>query len=145
MEWYQDFPHVGYDLDGRRIFKPLRSKDELDLFLEKMENPEYWSAIPGKPRDRSVPWDGGSAVKSHRGFGDGIRGELAQNSRDVGFWSCPEVSLGIPGIPLHPCHPKNPSESQKSLCFLEFLLHPRNPSASLSSSQKSFCFLGILL
>ncbi|NXV05729.1 BOP1 protein, partial [Cettia cetti] len=48
MEWYQDFPHVGYDLDGKRIYKPLRSKDELDLFLEKMENPEYWRTV----RDR---------------------------------------------------------------------------------------------
>ncbi|NWH84623.1 BOP1 protein, partial [Aegithalos caudatus] len=45
MEWYQDFPHVGYDLEGRRIYKPLRSKDELDLFLERMENPEYWRTV----------------------------------------------------------------------------------------------------
>ncbi|XP_062490633.1 ribosome biogenesis protein BOP1 [Pezoporus occidentalis] len=45
MEWYQDFPHIGYDLEGRRIYKPLRSKDELDLFLEKMENPDYWRTV----------------------------------------------------------------------------------------------------
>uniref|UniRef100_A0ABM5GD14 Ribosome biogenesis protein BOP1 n=1 Tax=Pogona vitticeps TaxID=103695 RepID=A0ABM5GD14_9SAUR len=45
MEWYQDFPHIGYDLDGRKIFKPLRTKDELDKFLEKMENPDYWRTI----------------------------------------------------------------------------------------------------
>uniref|UniRef100_A0A8B9JLZ9 BOP1 N-terminal domain-containing protein n=1 Tax=Astyanax mexicanus TaxID=7994 RepID=A0A8B9JLZ9_ASTMX len=42
MEWYKDFPHIGYDLDGKKIFKPIRSKDELDEFLEKMENPDYW-------------------------------------------------------------------------------------------------------
>uniref|UniRef100_A0A1B8Y0W5 BOP1 N-terminal domain-containing protein n=1 Tax=Xenopus tropicalis TaxID=8364 RepID=A0A1B8Y0W5_XENTR len=42
MEWYQDFPHIGYDLDGRKIFKPLRSKDQLEQFLDKMENPDYW-------------------------------------------------------------------------------------------------------
>lgn len=42
MEWYQDFPHIGYDLEGKRIYKPIRSKDELDMFLEKMENPDYW-------------------------------------------------------------------------------------------------------
>ncbi|NWT12066.1 BOP1 protein, partial [Vireo altiloquus] len=46
MEWYREFPHVGYDLDGKRIYKPLRNKDELDLFLEKMENPEYCVGIP---------------------------------------------------------------------------------------------------
>nr|ACO14386.1 Ribosome biogenesis protein BOP1 [Esox lucius] len=42
MEWYQDYPHIGYDLDGKKIFKPIRNKDELDEFLDKMENPDYW-------------------------------------------------------------------------------------------------------
>lgn len=42
LEWYDDFPHVGYDLDGRRIYKPLRTRDELDQFLDKMDNPDYW-------------------------------------------------------------------------------------------------------
>lgn len=44
MEWYKDFPHIGYDLDGKKIYKPIRNKDELDDFLDKMENPDYWSA-----------------------------------------------------------------------------------------------------
>uniref|UniRef100_A0A8D0HKG4 Ribosome biogenesis protein BOP1 n=1 Tax=Sphenodon punctatus TaxID=8508 RepID=A0A8D0HKG4_SPHPU len=48
MEWYQDFPHIGYDLDGKRIYKPVRSKDELDKFLEQMENPEYWRTVQDK-------------------------------------------------------------------------------------------------
>lgn len=42
MEWYKDFPHIGYNLDGKKIFKPIRSKDELEQFLDKMENPDYW-------------------------------------------------------------------------------------------------------
>lgn len=42
MEWYKDFPHIGYDLDGKKIYKPIRNKDELDEFLDKMENPDYW-------------------------------------------------------------------------------------------------------
>lgn len=42
MEWYKDFPHIGYNLDGKKIYKPIRSKDELDDFLDKMENPDYW-------------------------------------------------------------------------------------------------------
>lgn len=42
MEWYKDFPHIGYDLDGKRIYKPIRNKDELDEFLDKMDNPDYW-------------------------------------------------------------------------------------------------------
>ncbi|CAL8299532.1 unnamed protein product [Lota lota] len=48
MEWYKDFPHIGYDLDGKKIFKPIRNKDELDDFLDKMENPDYWRTVPDK-------------------------------------------------------------------------------------------------
>ncbi|XP_032111968.1 ribosome biogenesis protein BOP1 isoform X3 [Sapajus apella] len=45
LEWYDDFPHVGYDLDGRCIYKPLRTQDELDQFLDKMDNPDYWRTV----------------------------------------------------------------------------------------------------
>ncbi|KAJ1195160.1 hypothetical protein NDU88_004441 [Pleurodeles waltl] len=48
MEWYQDYPHVGYDLEGRKIYKPIRNKDELDEFLDKMENPDYWRTVHDK-------------------------------------------------------------------------------------------------
>ncbi|XP_023831054.1 ribosome biogenesis protein bop1 isoform X2 [Salvelinus sp. IW2-2015] len=48
MEWYQDYPHIGYNLDGKKIFKPIRSKDELDEFLDKMENPDYWRTVHDK-------------------------------------------------------------------------------------------------
>lgn len=48
MEWYNDYPHIGYDLDGKKIFKPIRNKDELDEFLDKMENPDYWRTVHDK-------------------------------------------------------------------------------------------------
>ncbi|XP_030644930.1 ribosome biogenesis protein bop1 [Chanos chanos] len=48
MEWYKDYPHVGYNLDGKKIFKPIRNKDELDEFLDKMENPDYWRTVQDK-------------------------------------------------------------------------------------------------
>lgn len=48
MEWYADFPHVGYDLDGKKIYKPIRNKDELDTFLDKMENPDFWKTVEDK-------------------------------------------------------------------------------------------------
>ncbi|XP_067111897.1 ribosome biogenesis protein bop1 [Osmerus mordax] len=48
MEWYQDYPHIGYDLDGRKIYKPIRNKDELDEFLDKMDNPDYWRTVHDK-------------------------------------------------------------------------------------------------
>ncbi|KAL0961920.1 hypothetical protein UPYG_G00333380 [Umbra pygmaea] len=48
MDWYKDYPHIGYDLDGKKIFKPIRNKDELDEFLDKMENPDYWRTVHDK-------------------------------------------------------------------------------------------------
>ncbi|XP_061429307.1 LOW QUALITY PROTEIN: ribosome biogenesis protein BOP1 [Lethenteron reissneri] len=48
LEWYEDYPHIGYDLDGKKIIKPIRSKDELDEFLDKMDNPDYWRTVRDK-------------------------------------------------------------------------------------------------
>nr|CAB3226065.1 ribosome biogenesis protein bop1-A-like [Phallusia mammillata] len=52
MEWYENFPHIGYDLDGRTISKPIRNQDELDKFLDKMENKNYWRTVHDKQTGR---------------------------------------------------------------------------------------------
>uniref|UniRef100_A0A287B5J6 Ribosome biogenesis protein BOP1 n=2 Tax=Sus scrofa TaxID=9823 RepID=A0A287B5J6_PIG len=54
LAWYEDFPHVGYDLDGRRIYKPLRTQDELDQFLDKMDNPDYWRTVQDRTTGHDV-------------------------------------------------------------------------------------------
>ncbi|XP_074059186.1 ribosome biogenesis protein BOP1 [Macrotis lagotis] len=54
LEWYEDFPHIGYDLDGKRIYKPLRSRDELDHFLDKMDDPDYWRTVQDKMTGQDV-------------------------------------------------------------------------------------------
>ncbi len=48
MNWYEDYDHIGYDLDGKKIAKPASAtggKDELDEFLNRMENPDYWRTV----------------------------------------------------------------------------------------------------
>ena len=40
-EWYNEYPHIGYDLSGKKILKP-KTGDELDNLIEKSENPDYW-------------------------------------------------------------------------------------------------------
>lgn len=45
MEWYNDFPHIGYNLDGEKVMRPAKG-DELDQFLEKMDNPDFWCVAP---------------------------------------------------------------------------------------------------
>ena len=40
-EWYDEYPHIGYDVNGVKVLKPATS-DELDTFLAAMDNdPTY--------------------------------------------------------------------------------------------------------
>ncbi|KAF9939978.1 Ribosome biogenesis protein erb1 [Mortierella alpina] len=41
MEWYDDYPHIGYDVDGKKIMRPATG-DELDKFLSTMDDPDSW-------------------------------------------------------------------------------------------------------
>jgi len=43
MHWYDDLPHVGYDIDGKKVLRPARG-DELDKFLQTVEDPASWLA-----------------------------------------------------------------------------------------------------
>ena len=38
--WYDEYKHIGYTVDGKKINKPKRG-DELENFLSRMENPEH--------------------------------------------------------------------------------------------------------
>ncbi|XP_053989098.1 ribosome biogenesis protein BOP1 homolog [Hylaeus volcanicus] len=44
MKWYDDYDHIGYDWDGRKIIKPQKG-DQLDNFLKRMEDPDFWRTI----------------------------------------------------------------------------------------------------
>ncbi|VDD84875.1 unnamed protein product [Enterobius vermicularis] len=44
LSWYADCIHIGYDRDGNQIMKKPK-KDEIDLFLEKVEDPDYWRKV----------------------------------------------------------------------------------------------------
>lgn len=46
LKWYDDYDHIGYDLNGKKIEKKsLRKKDDLDEFIDKMEDPNYWRTV----------------------------------------------------------------------------------------------------
>ncbi|XP_077982660.1 ribosome biogenesis protein bop1-B-like [Glandiceps talaboti] len=53
MQWYDDYLHIGYDLDGKKIIKPVKG-DQLDEFLNRMENPEYWNTVKDKMTGKDV-------------------------------------------------------------------------------------------
>ncbi|KAL2911961.1 Ribosome biogenesis protein erb1 [Polyrhizophydium stewartii] len=44
MEWYDDFPHIGYDVNGQKILKPAKG-DELDAFLSAMDDKDSWRSV----------------------------------------------------------------------------------------------------
>jgi ribosome biogenesis protein ERB1 len=41
MHWYDDMPHIGYDIDGKQVFRPAKG-DELDKFLSAVDDPSAW-------------------------------------------------------------------------------------------------------
>lgn len=53
MEWYNDFPHIGYDLSGEKIMKPATA-DELDRFLAKMDDPNWSRTVHDKTTGRDI-------------------------------------------------------------------------------------------
>lgn len=41
MNWYDAYPHLGYDWDGKQITKQ-NNEDQIDYFLKRMEDPNFW-------------------------------------------------------------------------------------------------------
>lgn len=44
LRWYEEYDHVGYTRDATRILKGA-GKDEIEAFLEKVENPDFWRTV----------------------------------------------------------------------------------------------------
>ncbi|KIY65435.1 ribosome biogenesis protein ERB1 [Cylindrobasidium torrendii FP15055 ss-10] len=54
MHWYDDLPHIGYDMDGKRVLRPARG-DELDKFLATVEDPSAWTSAFDKNAQTDKP------------------------------------------------------------------------------------------
>jgi ribosome biogenesis protein ERB1 len=44
MHWYDDMPHIGYDINGKEVLRPAMG-DELDKFLKTQEDPTAWYVL----------------------------------------------------------------------------------------------------
>lgn len=44
MQWYDEYKHIGYDWDAKKIIKPAK-RDQLDDFLKRMEDPNFWRTV----------------------------------------------------------------------------------------------------
>ncbi|KII95777.1 hypothetical protein PLICRDRAFT_97306 [Plicaturopsis crispa FD-325 SS-3] len=54
MHWYDDLPHVGYDVNGKKVLRPARG-DELDKFLSTVEDPSAWTSAFDKTSQMDKP------------------------------------------------------------------------------------------
>lgn len=43
IQWYSEYPHIGYNLDGEKILKKER-KDHIQEFIDRDDDPNYWLA-----------------------------------------------------------------------------------------------------
>ncbi|KAJ2591865.1 Ribosome biogenesis protein erb1, partial [Coemansia sp. RSA 1804] len=53
IEWYDDYPHIGYDVDGKRVMRPATG-DELDRFLANMDDPDVFRTARDETNMRDV-------------------------------------------------------------------------------------------
>ncbi|XP_017471482.1 PREDICTED: ribosome biogenesis protein BOP1 homolog [Rhagoletis zephyria] len=44
MRWYDEYKHIGYDWDAKKIIKPPKG-DQIDDFLRKIEDPDFWRSV----------------------------------------------------------------------------------------------------
>lgn len=44
MHWYDEYKHIGYDWDAKKIIKPPQG-DQIDEFLRKIEDPDFWRTV----------------------------------------------------------------------------------------------------
>ncbi|KIJ56526.1 hypothetical protein M422DRAFT_197467 [Sphaerobolus stellatus SS14] len=54
IHWYDDMPHIGYDINGKKLFRPAKG-DELDKFLETVEDPTSWTTALDKNTQMDQP------------------------------------------------------------------------------------------
>ncbi|KAF3159253.1 Ribosome bioproteinsis protein erb1 [Orbilia oligospora] len=47
LEYYENYPHVGYDINGKRIMRPAAGK-ALDTLLDSIELPKGWTGLVDK-------------------------------------------------------------------------------------------------
>ena len=53
MHWYDEYKHIGYDWEAKKITKPPKT-DKIDDFLKKMEDPNFWRTVKDPQTGQNV-------------------------------------------------------------------------------------------
>jgi ribosome biogenesis protein ERB1 len=54
LRWYDDFPHIGYNIEGERIIKRDRDGDNLDALVRRADDPNYKWTIVDEMNDKEI-------------------------------------------------------------------------------------------
>ncbi len=106
LKWYDEYDHIGYDLDGQKIAKPAQngasdSKDELDEFLNRMDNPDYWrTVIDRQTGSKIVLSDEDIEVIKRLTSGKYARSDVEEFDTST-FFSHEEMKMPLSGRPEH--------------------------------------------
>lgn len=112
MEWYEDFPHIGYDLDGKPIIKSAnwdKYRDKIEEFLDAKDDPDHWRKFYDAKNDTEVRLTDddlrvvGAIMGSHasRGTGD--------TAGPGGYGGTGDDQLDWPILPVDPIEASFPS------------------------------------
>ncbi|XP_046661257.1 ribosome biogenesis protein BOP1 homolog [Homalodisca vitripennis] len=112
-EWYDEYRHLGYDWDGKKILKPEKG-DQLDYFLKQAEDPNFWRTVVD-------PQTGQDVVLSDKDI-ELVQRMLAHKVPDPDYDEYPELvewfSSDVMKMPLRkfPEHKRSflPSKSEKA-------------------------------
>ncbi|GAA5911852.1 hypothetical protein JCM5296_004539 [Sporobolomyces johnsonii] len=94
--WYDDLPHIGYDIDGKKVMRPATG-DELDRFLEGVEDDAGgWTTVKDKLHQKDVALTEEELDLIHRL----ARGENPDSSYDPYAPTIPYFSSQVMQTPL---------------------------------------------
>ena len=104
LKWYDEYDHIGYDLDGQKIAKPAQGgagNDELDEFLNRMDNPNYWrTVIDRQTGGKIVLSDDDIEIIKRLTSGKYGRSDVEEFETST-FFSSEEMKMPLSGRPEH--------------------------------------------
>ena len=108
MEWYEDFPHIGYDLEGKPIAKSAewaKHKDLIEDFLDAKDDPDHWRKFYDAKNDTEVRLSDndlrivGAIMGAHASRGTGV---AAAAGGPGGYGGSGDDQLDWPVLPVDP-------------------------------------------
>jgi len=101
INWYDEYDHLGYNLEGKQIRKPKRG-DELDHFLSKMDDPNFGVTVRDPTTGQDVVLSDKDVETIKR-----LRGSKVPDSdynlheEWVDFYSSQQLDVPLRDVPAH--------------------------------------------